>query len=84
MYVKMKPVCDCGYIFDELIIDLTWLDWPISHPRQEPKHNVLEPRLCPACGEIIEGALYQFPEDGRIYYDQKYYDQFYDKCPEEE
>lgn len=52
MYLKMKPVCDCGHVFDELEIT----------PHDENKlAYYIHPSCCPDCEKGIDGLTYHQP-----------------------
>lgn len=65
-YVRFKPVCNCGYIFEEFTYT----------PPQREIIGVIErcddcflPRHCPNCGERITNfSIPVFTRDGEIIY----------------
>lgn len=42
--LRMKPVCSCGYVFDEMLVYLPYLDRP---------YGTFSPSHCPRCGGTI-------------------------------
>jgi len=66
MFVKMKPVCDCGFVLNELIIGYAndeLLIQPVSNAKMAfPRVVKCHPDVCPSCGEKIEGVKYQVPD----------------------
>lgn len=76
MFVKMKPVCDCGYIFEKLDINYEYIEcfntnntnMPISHISAISSY-IYDPVVCPNCGMKIEGLVYKIPNDGGFHYD---------------
>lgn len=65
MKVKMKPVCDCGHVFEELYIG------PGKSGIFENKcllmpSTVISPSVCPNCGEPIECVMTQWVASGSV------------------
>ena len=72
MFLKMKPICECGHIFKELVIDQEiYIDKLYGSSFITP--STVHPSICPQCGVIIEGVAMQYPINGRFEYDEKKY-----------
>ena len=75
MQIKMKPVCDCGYIFDSLLVAPS-TDYEYILILGKPSllaPMVVDPCVCPQCRSKIESVVNQVPVDGRFDYDVKKY-----------
>lgn len=80
MNVKMKPVCDCGYIFDKFDIVLTNEDVcdfsSCYHPIRFCKvrsNYIINPSVCPKCGRLISGLAFTTFQDDEFHYDVNNY-----------
>lgn len=47
--VKMVPQCECGYVFDEMSIEIV----PAFHGGNYFEQLRISPAFCPNCGEAI-------------------------------
>jgi len=74
MWVKMKPVCDCGFVFDHIDIGYSIEEFYINS-RMPCKNVCCDPRVCPQCKKEIEGIKYQTPisKSNRFEYDEQKY-----------
>lgn len=74
MFLKMKPVCDCGFMLNRLEVGVN----PVcmEDKRMTPTYIpqvTISPKKCPGCGLEIEGVQYQVPVDNNLEYDEKKY-----------
>lgn len=57
LYIKLKPVCDCGYVFNN--IKITAVYKPVYMKKcvigKTLTHTLIEPNKCPKCGKIFKG-----------------------------
>lgn len=69
MFVKMKPVCDCGYVFEMLHMSCDCADYFGDGSNTIIRSNRFSPSVCPRCGSIIDGIVMKFPVMGEFHYD---------------
>lgn len=73
-YVRFKPVCNCGYIFEDFIYTPSQKEVRMDAEREiigviERCADCFLPRHCPNCGERITNlSIPVFPRVGEIIY----------------
>lgn len=68
MFVKMKPTCDCGFVFEEFTVSKPNYNQSIYSKLLTTPFDV-SPSICPQCGISIEGIQYQVIHEGKFEYD---------------
>lgn len=58
MFIRLIPVCDCGYLFRE---GITFHEEIEETEKFLIARTIIDPYRCPSCGELIEGISCDIP-----------------------
>ena len=69
--VRMRPVCDCGYVFEHIRCTPEEPAFVDRTLRIIPWRT--EPAFCPGCNQLIQSITSQSPSDYGFYFDESQY-----------